>query len=50
MIQLADVEAAGARIAGRVIRTPAVLSHAVSAAIGADVVLKLENLQATGAF
>ena len=50
MIQLADVEAAGARIAGRVIRTPAVLSHAVSAATGAEVVLKLENLQATGAF
>ena len=50
MIQLVDIEAAGARIAGRVIRTPSVLSHAVSAATGAEVVLKLENLQATGAF
>ena len=50
MIQLADVEAAARRIAGRVIRTPSVPSHAVSAATGADVVLKLDNLQATGAF
>ncbi len=50
MIQLADVEAAAGRIAGRVLRTPAVPSHAVSAATGADVVLKLDNLQATGAF
>ena len=50
MIQLADIEAAAGRIAGRVIRTPAVPSAAVSAATGADVVLKLENLQATGAF
>ena len=50
MIQLSDVEAAAGRIAGRVIRTPAVPSHAVSAATGADVVLKLDNLQATGAF
>ena len=44
------MEAAAGRIAGRVIRTPAVPSHAVSAATGADVVLKLDNLQATGAF
>jgi len=50
VIQLADVEAAAGRIVGRVIRTPAVPSHAVSVATGASVVLKLENLQATGAF
>lgn len=50
MIQLSDVRAAAERIAGRVIRTPAVRSAAVSAATGADVVLKLDNLQATGAF
>ncbi len=50
MIQLSDVEAAAGRIAGRVVRTPAVYSHAVSAATGAEVVLKLDNLQATGAF
>ena len=50
MIQLSDVRAAAERIVGRVIRTPAVRSAAVSAATGADVVLKLDNLQATGAF
>ena len=50
MVQLADVEDAARRIAGKVIRTPSVPSAAVSHATGADVVLKLENLQATGAF
>ena len=49
-IVCADIEAAAGRIAGRVLRTPAIPSHAVSQATGADVVLKLENLQATGAF
>ncbi len=46
----ADVAAAASRIAGSVLRTPAVRSAAVSAATGADVVLKLETLQVTGAF
>ncbi len=50
MIGLADVRAAAARIAGRVIRTPALRSATISRATGADVVLKLDNLQATGAF
>ena len=50
MISLADVRDAAARIHGRVIRTPALLSDAVSRATGAQVTLKLENLQATGAF
>ena len=50
MISLADVQAAAGRIAGRVLRTPAVPSHAISRATGADVVLKLDNLQITGAF
>jgi threonine dehydratase len=50
VIGLADVRAAAARIAGRVLRTPALPSDAVSRATGADVILKLENLQATGAF
>ena len=50
MITLADVQAAAGRIAGRVLRTPAVPSHAISIATGAQVVLKLENLQLTGAF
>ena len=50
MITLADVEAAAKRLSGRVLRTPAVASDAVSSATGAEVVLKLENLQVTGAF
>jgi threonine dehydratase len=50
MITLADVQAAADRIAGRVLRTPAVPSEAISRAAGADVVLKLDNLQVTGAF
>ena len=50
MIGLADVRAAAARIAGSVVRTPAIRSDAVSRATGATVTLKLDNLQATGAF
>jgi threonine dehydratase len=50
MITIADVEAAATRLRGLVIRTPALASEAVSAATGADVVLKLDNLQVTGAF
>ena len=50
MITFADVEAAAGRIAGRVLRTPSLASHAVSQATGADVTLKLENLQAIGSF
>ncbi len=50
MITLADVRAAAARIKGSVLRTPALPSDAVSRATGAQVTLKLENLQATGAF
>ena len=45
-----DVRAAAARIAGRIIRTPILRSDAVSRAAGTDVTLKLETLQATGAF
>jgi len=48
--RFADVTAAAERIAGRVIRTPAVPSAALSHATGAEVVLKLDNLQVTGAF
>lgn len=50
MLRFADVTAAAERITGRVIRTPALPSAAVSRATGADVVLKLDNLQVTGAF
>jgi threonine dehydratase len=50
MVTLADVRDAAARIAGRVIRTPSIESDAVSRATGARVTLKLDNLQAVGAF
>lgn len=50
MIDFRDIEAAAERIAGRVVRTPSLPSHAISHAAGCDVVLKLDNLQVTGAF
>ena len=50
MITLQDIEAAAGRIAGRVLRTPAIQSQAIARATGADVTLKLENLQAIGSF
>jgi threonine dehydratase len=45
-----DVHAAATRIAGKVIRTPVVHSDAISRITGADVWLKLDTLQVTGAF
>ena len=50
MIGLEDVRAAARRIEGRVLRTPTIPSHAVSLATGAEVTLKLENLQRIGSF
>jgi threonine dehydratase len=50
VIGLDDVRAAAGRIAGRVIRTPSIASDVVSHAAGTAVTLKLDNLQATGAF
>ena len=50
MITLSDVERAAQRIAGRVLRTPMLPCPALSRITGADVVLKLDNLQVTGAF
>jgi threonine dehydratase len=50
MITLADVEQAAERIAGRVLRTPMLPCHAISRLTGAEVFLKLDNLQVTGAF
>jgi threonine dehydratase len=50
VLRFADVTAAAERIAGRVLRTPALPSDAVSRATGADVILKLDNLQVVGAF
>lgn len=49
-ITLADIRAAAARIRGAVLRTPTIYSDALSRATGARVHLKLDNLQATGAF
>ncbi len=50
VITLSDIQAAAERIAGRVLRSPTVDSDAISRATGASVFLKLDNLQATGAF
>ncbi|HEX8639536.1 MAG TPA: threonine ammonia-lyase [Allosphingosinicella sp.] len=47
---LADIEAAARRIEGAVVRTPAMLSRALSDRLGATVYVKLENLQHTGAY
>jgi threonine dehydratase len=49
-VSLADIRAAGQRIAGRVRMTPAHGSPAVSARLGAETVLKLECLQEAGSF
>lgn len=45
-----DVRNAAERIAGRIKRTPLVHARKLSALTGADIWLKLENLQYTGAF
>ena len=49
-IGLADVEAAARRIEGAVVRTPTWHSPALSERLGAEIWLKLENLQHAGAF
>lgn len=50
MITLQDIRAAAAAIRGGVLRTPFVESPKLSAALGAQVFLKFENLQYTGSF
>jgi threonine dehydratase len=50
LVTLADVRAAAARIRGAVLRTPTIRCDALSRATGATIHLKLDNLQATGAF
>jgi threonine dehydratase len=47
---LADVQAAAARIAGRVHRTPVVHSHKLDAELRCEVLAKGEHLQRVGAF
>jgi len=49
-VTLADIRAAAERIRGAVLRTPTIRSDALSKACGATIHLKLDNLQATGAF
>ena len=50
MISLAALEKAAEVLRGRVIRTPLVYSPTFSHVSGAEVYLKLENLQETGSF
>ena len=45
-----DIEAAAARIAGRILRTPTVPAAVLSRLTGAEIWLKLDNLQAVGSF
>ncbi|MFC3126414.1 threonine ammonia-lyase [Pseudoroseomonas globiformis] len=49
-VALADVRAAASRIQGAVLRTPTLPAPAVGRVAGCQVWLKLDNLQATGAF
>jgi threonine dehydratase len=50
MLDLADVRAASARIAGKVHRTPLLSSAALGRRLGVRAFLKCENLQKTGSF
>jgi threonine dehydratase len=50
VITLEDIEQAAERIAGRVLRTPMLPCEAISRLTNAEVLLKLDNLQVTGAF
>jgi threonine dehydratase len=47
---LGEIEAAAGRIAGAVLRTPTLLSRALSEQFGATIYVKLENLQRAGSF
>ena len=49
-LTLSDVHAAAARIHGRILRTPTVPAAILSRLTGAEVTLKLDNLQAVGSF
>ena len=49
-VTIADVQAAQARIAGHLVKTPLNHSRTLSAITGAEVHLKFENLQYTGSF
>jgi threonine dehydratase len=49
-VALPDIEAAAARLAGAIVRTPTLHSQTLSAMTGAEVWLKFENLQFTAAY
>ena len=49
-VSLSDIRAARERIAGKIERTPTVLSHSLSERLGVPVHLKLEHRQTTGSF
>ena len=49
-LTMEDVRHAAARIEGRVLRTPTIGSAVLSRITGADIVLKLDHLQAVGSF
>ncbi|MFH2219863.1 MAG: threonine ammonia-lyase [Pseudomonadota bacterium] len=50
MITLENIQEAARRINGKIIKTPLVFSSTFSRMFGAEVYLKLENLQKTGSF
>ena len=50
MLQLADIQQAAARLHGQVLDTPCVESRTLSQVTGAQVFLKMENLQFTASF
>ncbi len=50
MLTLADVQAAARRIEGAVLRSPLLRSDGLSRLTGAEIYLKYDHLQATGAF
>ncbi|QDH16433.1 threonine ammonia-lyase [Swingsia samuiensis] len=50
VVTLEEIKTAHARISSSVVRTPTIASSALSRIAGADIVLKLENLQAIGSF
>ncbi len=50
LVGLAEIEAAAHRLAGVAVRTPLLPSDALTAATGAEVRLKCENLQRAGSF
>ncbi len=50
LLSFADVQAAAERIRGHVLRTPTLPSAVLSRLTGADVYVKLDNLQAVGSF